>query len=136
MSRVYYLVSGSSFDEFYVYIPNVDYAADFYAFTITDFAGVTNAYLESVISVGGNNRIVERQKIGLGIINLYLTWSHRYDLRIVCNEGTYTFSGFIALNEYSQSLIITKDMFPGEYPGLNVTVTAIRQNATWIVATR
>lgn len=132
MTRVYYLISGSFFDEFYVCIPNPNNPAEIYTFTVTDFAGVTNAYLESVISVGGSNRIVERQKIGFGNIPFIFTWSNRYDIRLVCDQGTYTWGGFIALSEYSQSLIITQDMFPATHPGLNVTVSATRENATWI----
>ena len=134
VTRVYYLTSANS-EELWIYVANPNIPIGLYTFTVTDLAGVTNAYLETVINVEGQNRVVERHKLDmLGPVPFWMYWAHHYDIRLICDQGTYTWAGFIALTEYSLNLIITKDMFPMAYPGMNVTVNALRMNATWIQA--
>ena len=131
-TRIYYLTS-ASFEELWIYIPNPDQPFEMYFFTVTDFAGITNGYLESRINVAGQNRVVERQKLDvIGAVPFWMTWANRYDIHLTCDQGGYTWGGFVALTETSQSLIITRDMFPAAYPGMDVTVNALRKNATWI----
>lgn len=131
-TRTMHLTS-ETFEEVYIFIPNDDEPYYLYTFTVTDFAGITNGYLETVINVNGSNRIVERQSLDLiNAVPFWMTWAHRYELRIICDEGTYNYGGFIALSEQNQGLIITKDMFPVAQPGMNVTVSALRLNATWL----
>jgi len=66
-SRTYFLTS-ATFEEIWIYIPNTaTESVNIYTFTVTDMVGVTNAYLETVHTVGGQNRIVERQS--LNVIN-------------------------------------------------------------------
>jgi len=130
-TRVYYLTD-AFFEEIWIFIPDPNVPFNLYTFTITDFAGVSDAYLESIINVNGQNRIVERQKLDvINAVPFYFVWAKRYDLHLTCNRGSYTWS-FIALTETSQNLIITSDMFPTLYPGLIVYTKALRMNATWI----
>jgi len=134
-TRTFYLTS-ATFEEIWIYLPPPDEPCYLYTFTVTDFVGVTNAYLETVKNVGGQNRIVERQALNvLGPVPFWLVWANKYDIRLICDQGMYTWGGFIALTEQSQSLIITVGMFPLIYAGMNVTVTAQRRNATWIQIT-
>ena len=132
VTRVYYLTN-AFVEEIWIYVSHPDTPIYLYTFTITDFAGVTNAYLETIINVNGQNRVVERHRLDmLGPVPFWMYWANRYDLRLICDQGSYTWGGFIALTENNQNLIITKDMFPTSYLGMNVTVKALRMNSTWI----
>jgi len=132
-TRTYFLTN-QSFEEIWLYIPNVtEESVSIYTFTVTDMVGVTNAYLETVHTVGGQNRIVERQSLGvINSVPFWMVWSHRYDIRLVCDQGTHNWGAFIASSEQQQNLIIIEGMFPVSYPGLDVTVKAKRMNAIWI----
>jgi len=135
MTRAYYLTT-ATFEEIWIYLPHPDDPCYLYTFTVTDFIGVTNGFLETIKNVGGQNRIVERQSIGvISSLPFWMVWANRYDIRLVCDQGTYSWGGFIAGGETSQNLIVTAGMFPEIYPGLNVTVTAQRMNATYIQVT-
>jgi hypothetical protein len=128
-----YFVYGTTYEDVYIFLPNPDEPYYLYTFTVTDFAGLTNGYLETIINVNGTNRIVERYSLNvINQIPFWMTWSHRYQLRLVADQGTYNYGSFIALNTQEQQIIITKDMFPIAQPGMNVTVSALRKNATWI----
>ncbi len=132
-TRTFY-ASGDSVEEILVFIPNDDEPFYVYTFSVLDVgAGITGGFLESVINVNGSSYVVER--LSLNVLNslpFWFSWAHRYDMRLLCDQGSYTFGGFIALSEASQTLIITASMFPIAYQGQNITVAARRQNATWI----
>jgi len=134
-TRTYFLTS-ATFEEIWLYIPNtVTESVNLYTFTVTDFVGITNAFLETVHSVGGQNRIVERQSLDvINSVPFWLVWAKRYDIRLVCDQGTHNWGSFVAGAEMSQNLIVVEGMFPTTYPGLNVTCKAKRMNATWIQA--
>jgi len=128
-SRVYYLKD--DFEEIYVFKPAQPYYT--YYFTVIDYLGVTNGYLESYINVGGTYRVVERWSLSiLNRIPFIFSWGEVYNIRLVCDEGTYSWGGFVAKAEQNQQLLIVPGMFPLSYPGLNVTVNAARMNETWI----
>lgn len=129
-----FCLTSDTFEEIWIFIPDIaEESVALYTFTVTDFVGVTNACLETVINVAGQNRIVERQSLEvISDVPFWMVWANRYDIRLVCDEGTYTWGGFIALSEQSQSLVISTGMFPISVPWLNVTVIAKRMNATWI----
>lgn len=128
-TRVYYVYS--SFENIYVFKPTEPFNE--YYFTVTDFYGVTNGYLETLINVNGTDRIVERWKLDvLNDIPFTLSWGHTYKLRLVCDQGTHVFGSYVAGGVTSFNLIIFEGMFPRTYPGVNVAVIARRMSATWI----
>jgi hypothetical protein len=125
-------LTDATFEEHWLFIPNPNTPYTVYTFTVTDMVGITDGYLETLIPFNGTNTIVERQ--ALDMINptpFYMQWATRYQIRLQCEKGTYTYN-FIALTEYSQSFIITKDMFPITYEGQNLTVKAERLTTTHI----
>ena len=131
-TRVYYLTD-AFFEELWIFVTDPEQSFYVYSFTVTDFAGVTNAYLETIINMAGQNRVVEKFKLDLlGPVPFVMQWANRYDLRLICDQGCYTWGGFIALGEYSQNLVITRDMFPVAPPGTQVYVNATRMNSSWI----
>jgi len=128
-SRIYYLKD--EFEEIYVFKPSEPYYA--YYFTVIDYVGITDGYLESLINVNGTNRIVERWSLEiLNRIPFILSWGTVYTIRLVCDEGTHIWGSFMAKGDQSQQLLIMPGMFPITYPGLNLTVNAARMNETWI----
>ena len=128
-----FALTDSTFEELYIFVPDPDEPFYLYTFTITDFVGVTDGHLETLINVNGTNRIVERQSIMVvNAVPFWMTWAHSYTLRLICDEGTYTWGSFTALSEAEQNLMITQGMFPETYEGMNVTVNARRMNATHI----
>jgi hypothetical protein len=128
-----YCLTTESFEEIYVYVPNPDTPFYLYTFTVTDFMGVTNGYIETLIIVGDTSRTVERQSLAvINCVPFWMMFGYSYTLRLVCDEGTYTWGAFTALTEETQNLVITPGMFPTTWTGYNVTVAARRMNTTWI----
>lgn len=131
-TRTFYLTS-ATFEELYIFLPNPNEPYYLYTFTLTDFAGITQATLESRINVNGTMQTVERQKADVvNSLPFWMTWAHRYDMKLQTAEGSYTWGGFIALTEFTQGLVITNDMFPTTEASLNLTVNALRMNGTYI----
>lgn len=130
-SRVYYIKD--EFEEIYVFKPSSPFFT--YYVTLTDFVGVTDAYLESLLNVNGTDRVVERWKVEvLTDIPFTLSWGVAYKFRLVCNEGTYVFGSVVAEADTTIDLTITSNEFPVDYTsfGLNISVSASRENSTWI----
>jgi hypothetical protein len=126
-------VTDALFEEIYILIPvnTTSYAT--YTFSIIDFAGISNAYLETLSSIDGVTWVTERQKADvINTMPFWLTWAHRYDIRLICNRGVYSWGGFIPLGEQLQTLIVTPDMFPQAEYGLIVTLNAERINSSLI----
>lgn len=133
-TRTYYLTS-ATFEEIYVFIPNTgEEAAFLYTFDLATFGvNLNDSYLETVLNVGGENRIIERQKAdALNDVPFWFVWARHYSLRLVCGLGSYTWADFIALSETSQSLIVTRSMFPISVDQFTLYASAVRMNATWI----
>jgi len=117
-SRVYYVKD--TYEDIYVFKPSEPYTT--YTFSVIDYVGITNGYLESLINVNGTNRIVERWSLSmLNDIPFTMSWARSYDIRLVCDEGTYTWAGFVALEDTTQTIVIMPGMFPITYPGLIVS---------------
>lgn len=135
-TRVYYLKYDESYEELYIYVPKPTDPTYLYTFTVISMPTITHPYLESIINVGGSSRVVERQSLSvISAAPFYMIWSNKYDMRLICDDGSYTWAGFVALSEQNQNLVVTMNMFPMLYPGSNVTVTADRLNATYINCT-
>ena len=129
-SRVYAFRDGS-FDEVWLYIPNLENVILQYTITITDFAGLTNATVEVDKNVQGYNRIVERQNFDVyNGATFWLTMYSQYTLKVVSDQGTFTW-GLTADGIQSKTYIVSADMIPYEYSGENATISCTR-NATLI----
>jgi hypothetical protein len=133
-TRTFYLTS-ATFEEIYIFIPNTaDEAAYLYTFSLASFGvNLNNSYIESILNVGGENRIVERQKAdALNTVPFWFVWARHYSLRFVCSLGSYTWADFIALSETSQNLIVSRSMFPITIDQFTLYASAVRMNSTWI----
>jgi hypothetical protein len=131
-TRTYSLTS-STFEELYIFLPNPDEPAYLYTFQLIDLAGISNGYLETIIPISGQNRIVERQKVVSGNdIPFWLIEFHSYDLVLICDKGTLDFGNFIPQATTALTRIVPADAFTPSWRGLNVTVAATRRNNTWV----
>ncbi len=131
-TRVHYF-TGASFEEVNIYIPDPELPVGLYTFTVTDFRGITNGYLQVLVQQGTDLTLLAQRKIdSVNPIPFYLTWGQTYYLRVTCDLGTLDLGTFTALSQENTNLIIPYDAFPVTYYGLNVTCVAKRQSATWI----
>jgi hypothetical protein len=135
-TRTYYLggATGGANETIYVIVPAQPWYS--YSFDVIDFIGVEWGYLESLININGTARVVERW--GLDVINelpFVMTWGAVYQMRLVCDRGTYYYPDFVAGADLSQVLQITSEMFPESGQDIDVTVTASRVNTTYIQST-
>jgi hypothetical protein len=131
-TRTYYF-DGSLTEDVYIFMPSLDLPVGLYTFTVTDFRGITNGYLEILTNIGTGTKILTRQPLdSVNPVPCYLSWSVKYQLRLTCTDGTLDLGSFTALTIENTNLIIPFDAFPITYYGLNATVNAARQNDTWI----
>lgn len=130
-TRTYYTVNGTA-ETIYVFKPVDPYYT--YFFEMLDYVGLSWGYLESVINVGGNDRVVERWSLDIvNDIPFVFTWGKAYTMRLVCDRGEYTYGAFVAGASTSFILAVTSDMFPVIPTDINgLTVLAGRRNVTWI----
>lgn len=130
-SRIYTFRNGVAFDEVWLYVPNLANVVAQYTITVIDFAGLTNATVETDKNILGYNRIVERQNFDVyNGLAFWLTMYSQYSLKVVSDQGTFTWS-LTADGVQSKTFIVSADMISYEYSGENATITATR-NATLI----
>lgn len=132
-SRTYYTINSTA-EAIYVFRPSDPFYT--YFIEVIDYVGLDWGYLESVINVGGNERVVERWSLEvLNEIPFMFTWGKAYTLRLICNRGTYVYGTYVAGASTSFTLAVTSDMFP-EVPTdtSGLSITAARMNTTWIYA--
>jgi len=112
-TRVYYLTD-ETFEEIWLFIPNVATESVYlYTFEINNFAGVGNPYMETIINVGGQNRIVERQSaVVVSSIPFYMVYGRRYTLRLISDEGDHTWGDYVALSDTAITLTVRGVDFP------------------------
>jgi hypothetical protein len=128
-----YILTDATFEELYIFVPDPDEPYYLYSVNINDLAGIKDAYMETLVYVDGVNRVVERQNASsINAIPFWFTWAHHYNLRLGCDLGTYVWNDFIPLTDASQTLIVTRSMFPINQFGFGVNVYCARQNDTWV----
>ncbi|MEM2972501.1 MAG: hypothetical protein QW270_08825 [Candidatus Bathyarchaeia archaeon] len=131
-SRIYYLADAVS-EEIWIYVLDPNKPVGNYTFTVTDHAGLTNAYLEYAPLTLEQRHAVERYNLQTTTSAVFLMqMESRYDVRLVCDQGIYTWGNFTPLTGKSQNIIIAENMFPPAHTSTNINVTATRLNATWI----
>jgi len=133
-SRSYYLL-GDSFEELWVFIPSTEEPAYNYLFTITDFYGMIDPYLQTTINVEGAQRIVERRSLATtDSVTFLLTQWHRYGLTFVCDQGTYS-QEFLAESVFSNNLVVLAGAFPVANVSIGIAATAVRTSDSTITVT-
>lgn len=132
-SRTYYTINQTA-ETIYVYKPSEPYYT--YFVEMLDYIGLQWGYLETVINVGGSDRVVERWRTDvLNDMPFVLTWGKAYVMRLVCNRGTYVFGSFVAGATTTFTLAVTSDLFPAPETGTGgITARGNRMNSTWIQA--
>lgn len=123
---------GTQYVNLYIPDPTIPFAL--YTFVVTDFAGMTHAYLKMTINnqtlTGGGSMAEQADLSAAGTPTFVMTSYYTYTLTFVCDQGTYSQS-FTAENLYSNSLIV----LAGAFPSANITVPtadAARLNSTLI----
>lgn len=129
-SRVYYLMYDS--EDIYVFRPTQPY--NYYYFTVVDFVGITNGYLETQINVNGTDYVVERWKLDiLNDIPFTMSWGRSYQIVLKCDQGTYIFGFYVAGAKSTYTLPITYATFPDVADtAQGVFISASRTSATSI----
>jgi hypothetical protein len=133
ITRIYTFLGTVSDVEVYIHIANPAQAAYEYTFSIADFYGMTNPYLEA--TVGAETRlIVERQSLNTtGIATFLMTQYFPYQLTFRCDQGTYTQS-FTPGATFTTNLQVLAGSFPSTVTNDSLA-TATRTNATTIDVT-
>lgn len=130
--RTYVFTEGDTFDEVWVFVPDTTDVIGQYYVSITDFAGLTDAYVNVRKNVNGTTRTIERQALDvLNNIPFWLITYSQYSLKLECNEGVYSWS-LPADSVGTKSFVVTKDMVETEIENQNFTVSATRPYADTI----
>lgn len=140
-TRIYRFITNTTSDEVNLYIVRSTQPSFIYTFSVTDFYGMINPYLEVRISPDGSNSyIVERADLSEGgTVTFVLTQYQLYTLSFVCDQGTYTQSFTASIQgtpgQYAVTLNILSGNFPSSSSVTNATATAYRINGTAISVT-
>lgn len=120
------------YEEVYLYVPDPHQYAYLYTFTIIDFVGVTNAYFESSLIIGGQSRTVERHALTVSNdVLLWLVFQNRYRLTLYCDQGSYSWGDYLAGLRTTEIKSLLQGYFDIDYAGYNTTCTAKRMSSTW-----
>jgi hypothetical protein len=118
-----------------IYISNPNQAYALYSFSVTDFAGMVNPFLQSSISPDGLNwyTVESRSLNGTSTVAFVMTQYQQYQLSFTCQQGTYS-QQFLPETTFSTSLPVPAEIFPvtaSLYPTFNV----YRINSSMIITT-
>lgn len=106
-----------------IYIPASSSVAFNYTFTITDYAGMTHAYLEAGLSTNGVTvNLLQQSDLnnGAGTATFVLAQYGTYTLTFLCDQGSYS-QQFTAKGILSNSLLVPATAFPAT----NLTYTTV-----------
>lgn len=132
MTRYIQLTSASS-QEYWIFLPDPDTPCYLYTITLNDFVGITDATLESQTVLSGFYKTVEREPFVAGnSMPFYLSWGKHYAFVLTCDKGTKTWLNIVPAATSDIQLVITLDDFPIMLQTLNVSISVIRQNNTWV----
>lgn len=134
----FYDFTSSSDTSLDIHIPSPDEIAYVYYFTVSDFYGMTTAYLETQTTDDGSTYYtVERKLINQGTLGFVLTQFYDYNLMFTNDKGDDNFEYYLVT--YTPETLLTMDLpvLPGSFPTTIVNgtdVSAIRLNSTTIQA--
>ncbi len=126
-TRVYRFANGvNGIDDstVYLFILNPNKPAYQYTFSVTDFYGMVNPYLQTTVSPTGNGSIpVERVdlKDGGGYVTFVLQQYQLYGLTFVCQQGTYSQTFTPTLLGAPGQNPVTLSVLSGNFPSTNAT---------------
>lgn len=125
-------LSEETSQEYYLCIPPSTLPVGTYAFSITDFYGMTNPFLSTAVSPDGvTTWTVERRNLNTSnTVTFTMAQWQTYTLSIECDEGTITQS-FTAENVFTVDLPVLAGAFPVSNTSYPV-FTAQRLNASCI----
>jgi len=130
-SRIYYCTNVTS-ETIYVIKPTQP--AYTYSFTVINYLGVSQGFLETAININGTDTVVERWSIDvINALPFTLSWGQAYKMRLICNKGGYSYPSFVAGATTTATFPVSTEMFPPIPTDLrNIVVSANRVNMTWI----
>lgn len=137
-TRIYRFITTESEDEINLYIVRSTQPSFVYTFSITDFYGMVNPYLETHISPDGvNSYVVERADLTEGgTVAFVMTQYQIYSLVFVCDQGTYTQSFTAQIQGTPGQYPVSLNVLAGNFPAVNSSSTlyceANRLNATTV----
>lgn len=131
-TRSYYLL-GENFEELWIRIPNTaESAYYYYTFTITDFYGMTNPYIQFSKNIGGTNYIIETRSLAtVGIVTVYLEQWETYTITFLCDQGSYS-QGWMAESMFTVSLQVLAGSFPIDDAGIGIAAWCNRTADTTV----
>ena len=131
-SRVYDVMDSTHLDTIHLTVPDINDPYNIYQFTISDFFGMSDPFLEASINVNGQTWVTERRALTVATPSFTLSQWHSYALTFRCNQGVYSQS-FSAESTLTTNLLV----LPGAFPTntlTSVTTNAYRINGTSIQA--
>jgi hypothetical protein len=131
--RVYNFNPLDTADEVWLHVADTTIeSVNQYYVSVTDFAGLTGAYIYTLRNVNGTTRIMEKQPLDvMNNIPFWLITYSQYTLKIISDQGTFTWN-LPADTIGTKSFIITKDMVTQVSTARTFTVQATRLNGTVI----
>lgn len=134
-TRLYYLTD-TTHASIKIFVPNEDSTPQIYQFTISDYAGMSNPYITSGITVDGtlDNQfyIVERKPITVSTVSFVMEQWHGYTIVFESDQGTYS-QAFSAENSFYTNLnagplLFSRPSLPTDYAakGLLYNATTIQ----------
>jgi hypothetical protein len=136
--RVYYFANTTTFGELWLYVPDTldpMTVTNSYGISVSDLAGLTNAYVQTTKNVEGYQRVIERQPLDpINPMPFWLVQFTQYNLVVTSDQGTFTF-GLPADTIGTKNYAITSDMITRPFTGYNMTVNATRSSATNVLFT-
>ncbi len=126
----------------YLFILNPAKPAYQYTFSITDFYGMVNPYLQSALSPTGNGtQVVERVNLkdGGGFVTFVMQQYQLYTLTFICQQGTYSQTFTPTLLGAPGQNPVSLSVLAGNFPSTNITTgisyTANRTSSSTIMTT-
>jgi hypothetical protein len=109
-----------------IFSPDSTVPAYFYFFPITDFVGMSNAYLRTSISTGSAIYMIEQRNLAdSGTPSFLLQQYKTYTFTFICDQGTFS-QTYTAENTFSTTLQVTTGMFETN----TTTLTASAERST------
>lgn len=116
-----------------IVIPSQLFATAFYYIQVSDFAGITNAWLQSKRNVDGSAAFVEQRSLNFtGDHILLLSQWASYTLSITCDQGTYSETYMAGDPSIVHSIILPSGLFLEDFEA-GAEVQADRYNSTEII---